>query len=129
MSGVEFTNNLLDNGPLAKKFLSFEKRPGIVNLFNPQNDIERGDIAELLQRFNCITRTLSHTHYINVDDFEKYCYDTLEFMKKKFKWMPIPKSLHKSFAHAAKKIRENGGQSLGHLSESPLEGTVYISGQ
>ena len=93
-----------------------------MNLYNPQNEIEKENISELLQRFNVICRTISHTNYIKVDEFETYCYDTLEFMKTKFKFMPIPKSLHKTFAHCAQKIRENGGQSLGHKSEGPLEG-------
>ena len=42
-------------------------------------------------------------------------------MKIKFDWMPIPRSLHESIAHAGETVRKNGGQSLGHLSESPLE--------
>ena len=105
-----------------KKYMSPELRDKIVNLYNPQNDLERSHISEILQRFNFICRTISHTNYIDVNKFEQYCYDTLEFMKTHFPWMPIPKSLHKTFAHAAQKIRENGGQSLGHLSEGPLEG-------
>ena len=60
-------------------------------------------------------------YWIDVDAFETYCYETLEFLKEKFKWMPIPNTLHESFAHAAQEIRKNNGESLGHLSESPLE--------
>ena len=107
-------------GPLAEAFLSPKKREGVVTLFNGTEE-EKGHIREMLQRFNVICRSISHTKSIDVDSFETYCYDTLEFLKEKFDWMPIPRTLHESFAHAAQEIRKNGGKSLGHLSESPLE--------
>ena len=87
-------------GPLAREFLSHKKREGVVSLYNV-TDEEKGYIREMLQRFNVICRSISHTKCIDVDSFEDYCYKTLEFLKEKFEFMTIPNTLHESFAHAA----------------------------
>ena len=117
-----FTTIVTDNGPLATEYLSFKRRDEVVEtLYDYESDDEKANIKELLQRFNVISRSISHTRQIDADKFEDYCYETLEFMKTKFKFMPIPRSIHESIAHAAQSIRDNGGKSLGQLSEAPLE--------
>ena len=56
--------------------MSFKKREGVVSLYNCETDDEKDNIRELLHRFNVISRTISHTKYIDADEFE------VEFVKE-----------------------------------------------
>ena len=75
---------LIDNGPLAAEFLSVKKREGVVKLYNCETDIEKDNIRELLHRFNVISRTISHTKYIDADGFEVSERMSCELNKKCF---------------------------------------------
>ena len=50
--------------------MSFKKREGVVKLYNCETEDEKENIRELLHRFNVISRTISHTKYIDADGFE-----------------------------------------------------------
>ena len=55
-----------------------------MKLYNCETDIEKDNIRELLHRFNVISRTISHTKYIDADAFEVSKRMSWELFKKCF---------------------------------------------
>ena len=77
-------------------------------------------LKELHKKFSIILRIIASKSYVR-EEFKDFCYDTYKLLVKEFSWMKLSESLHRLLAHSAEVIRMNDNQSLGQLSESPLE--------
>ena len=65
-------------------------------------------------------RVISSTFLVNIEEFEKYCYETAEEMVRKYDWYKMPPSLHIILIHGASIIK-NSPLPIGKLSEEALE--------
>ena len=54
-----------DNGNMAKRFLSFEQRENLLDLFEPFNSLsQRNEFRKIIQEFHVILRLASSTRKI-----------------------------------------------------------------
>lgn len=75
---------------------------------------------ELIRRFAVILFVLSSGNVIKVEEFEKYCGNTLALYKEKFSWYPMTPTVHKILSHGSVIIK-NAILPLGQLSEEAQE--------
>ena len=91
-----------------------------MELYLNKTENELHVLQELHQKFSVILRIISSKSYVR-EEFEDFCYDTYKLLLQEFPWMKLSETVHRLLAHSAEVIRLNGNQSLGQLSESPLE--------
>ena len=61
---------------------------------------------DLLNRFKVILGVISSQHFINVEAFRLYCYDTASKYVKKYKWYYMPTSMHVILIHGWRILEE-----------------------
>ena len=57
---------------------------------------------------------------MNLDKFEKYCFDTAKHYMSKYPWYPMPATVHKVLIHG-RQIIENTVLPIGYFSEEGSE--------
>ena len=111
-----------DNGNMAKRFLSFEQRENVLDLYEPFDSLsQRDELRKIIQGFHVILRVASSTRKINTEEFHKFNLKVYYDLKVLFPWMSIQDSCHGLF-HSGQFIRDyNNGYGLGQFEEGPLE--------
>ena len=109
-----------NNGTAAQLFFSPQKREALMALFHG-TDQEKEGYRQLLQNFNVILRLLSSSVMVNTRALDALCKDTMILFIETFPWYPLPQAVHGFLAHCAERIDQNGGVSLGELSEQGME--------
>ena len=75
---------------------------------------------ELIKKFKTILICISSQYQINLDKFEKYCFDTAKHYKSKYPWYPMPATVHKVLIHG-RQIVENTVLPIGYFGEEGSE--------
>ena len=111
-----------DNGNMAKRYLSFEQRENVLDLYEPFDSVsQRNDLRKLIQGLNVILRVASSTRKIDCEKFHKFSLKIYHDLKVLFPWMDIQDSTHGLF-HSGQFIRDyNNSYGLGQYEEGPLE--------
>ena len=54
---------------------------------------------ELIKKFKTIPKCISSQYHMNLDKFEKFCFDTAKHDMSKYPWYPMPATVHKVLIH------------------------------
>lgn len=75
---------------------------------------------ELIFRLKIILISLSCQFALDLEKFEKYCFETAEYYLSKYPWLPMTPTLHKVLIHS-KQIMENTALPVGYFGEDAAE--------
>lgn len=79
-----------------------------------------GADKDIIFRFKVILTTLSCQLPVDVEKFQKYCFDTAHRYMQKYPWLPMTPTVHKILVHS-RQIMENSVLPLGFFGEDAAE--------
>ena len=115
----------VENGPMAMKALDPDNREAFLSICYFENDQEKEDTNELLDRMLIIISITNSIGKIYVKKFLDFVKDTYLLWINKFgKFVHVKSSLHWTLAHAWELIQRNGGYTMAEYSENSFENWI-----